>query len=299
MSTLATRQPRGVPVGGQFASIHRSETDLELCPATGLTAGRPLAVRLGLGENDEYNDLVDGQVIESLDIRRSEDDGTYWVSPAKVINFRDLIPAADLGVTDTERDQWLDLNEPVIEDFIGERYGAELGDGSLDEDWSNISAEFTAAHPGQELGSDQALNLAWNNTKIVQLHSEMDPGTQGAEHLGRLLREKVDACKVVPLDLTVREETLRLRKDPTSLDSIVSGRLGERELPDPVALAIAHDLGSTGTRPALAKLARVGYTDLEAATNELRDAYDAAPNPLQKRRIDMMWTWLHHGGDNA
>ncbi|NVM96101.1 hypothetical protein [Arthrobacter wenxiniae] len=86
MTTSQNRQPKGIITGGQFAPDIHTESTLLLDPA-----GRP--VSLAPGDGDTFPELADGEVIETLNVSRS-DEG-YCVSLAKTVNIEDVITDAD------------------------------------------------------------------------------------------------------------------------------------------------------------------------------------------------------------
>lgn len=65
MTTSQNRQPKGIITGGQFAPDIHTESTLLLDPA-----GRP--VYLAPGDGDAFPELADGEVIETLNVSRSQ-----------------------------------------------------------------------------------------------------------------------------------------------------------------------------------------------------------------------------------
>jgi hypothetical protein len=114
MTTSQNRQPKGITSGGQFAPDTRAEATLILDPAA-------RAVTLSPGDGGAFPELADGEVIETLDLTRSDDGSGYWISPSKTVNLKDLITDADPCLQGESLDAWLERNSPVVEDFLAER----------------------------------------------------------------------------------------------------------------------------------------------------------------------------------
>jgi hypothetical protein len=87
MTTSQNRQPKGTTTGGQFAPDTHPESTLLLDPAKTVT--------LSHGDSDTFRELADGEVIETLNVSRSDNGSGYWVSPAKTVNIKDLITDSD------------------------------------------------------------------------------------------------------------------------------------------------------------------------------------------------------------
>lgn len=174
----------GVPSGGEFAAHTFPE-------ATGVTLVEPAArpVLIAPGEDENFNELADGDVIESIDVRRSHiDDGSgYTVTAGKTLNLRDMMGASDLSASDGSLDTYLERHGAQIEDFIRDRYEADLDN----QDWEEVRVECSASLPAGNLTEGAVADAAWDGTKITALHNESDPGTFGSEFLGRLIREQI------------------------------------------------------------------------------------------------------------
>lgn len=182
MTTSQNRHPKGITTGGQFAPDTHAESTLLLNPAA-------RAVTLSPGDSDTFTELADGEVIEALDVSRSDDGSGYWVSPSKTVNIKDLITDSDPRLHGESLDAWLDSNSPVIDDFLAERYEANI---SIEEGWDEVGVECTAQLPDGTFTEDQVVDAAWNGTKAVQVHNESDHGSFGPENLGRLIIERVE-----------------------------------------------------------------------------------------------------------
>ncbi|WP_427019377.1 hypothetical protein ACQCSX_22045 (plasmid) [Pseudarthrobacter sp. P1] len=288
------RVPKGISTAGQFAATTHPESTLVLDPVH-----RP--VTLAPGDCEDFTELADGDVIERLGVsRRNVDDGAgYWVEPSKTLNFKDLITAEDLGGTDEDRDAYLEVNTAVIEDFMATRYGAEMDGG--DEGWESVSLTCPTLLPAGPLTEGQVADAAWNNSKIVQLHNESDPGTFGSDYLGRLLREHVGSTTVIKDSFAARVAARQMSGE--RLDATVAARYAVRALDDATALAVADSLSCEGRHPALRKLSDRGYASTGDLTRELTDAKLAnrhAPNIDAKlgERISSLRHWVLRGGDN-
>lgn len=131
MSTSpVNRQPQGIPAGGQFAATAHSESAVALVPAA-------QSITLAPGESEDFTEYADGDVIVRLSALRSDDGGTFHVEASKFLNFKDIIPAADLGTDDAGRDAWLDANSLIIENCLRGRYDAEADTN----DWEDVRTE--------------------------------------------------------------------------------------------------------------------------------------------------------------
>ncbi|WP_185982218.1 hypothetical protein [Arthrobacter sp. KBS0703] len=80
MTTSQNRQPKGITTGGQFAPDAHAESTLLLDPAT-------RDIVLSPGESESFQELADSDVIETLNVNRSDDGSGYWISPAKTVNI--------------------------------------------------------------------------------------------------------------------------------------------------------------------------------------------------------------------
>ncbi|MET4143802.1 hypothetical protein [Arthrobacter sp. UYCo732] len=289
MTTPQNRQPKGINTGGQFAADTHAESTLLLDPAH-------REVILSPGDGDTFPELADGDVIETLNVSRSEDGSGYFVSPAKTVNIKDLIADSDPRLHGETLDSWLETNSPVIEDFLAERYQANL---TTDEGWEEIGVECTAQLPEGPLSEARVVDAAWNGTKIVQLHNESDHGSFGSENLGRLIIERVNGSTVLVDPYAARAAGLRI--DPAELDTTLTTG---SPVSDASAVAIAKQLGNLrNTRgviayPAVGRLATRGYVDTTAVDLELgriQTANDQAihPDPQLKRRVEAMQSWIH------
>lgn len=103
------------------------------------------------------------------------------------------------------------------------------------------------------------------------------------------------ASEYIALDSDVLDEDVTEQ----NIDFEVKWRLGERELKDSTAVAIARGF-ATPERPALSELALTGYARRDDVYQELSDLnQDRDAIPYSKRnRLDMMFTWCIHSGDN-
>ena len=301
MNENISRQPKGIPVGGQFAATAHTESTVLLDPGHRFVTIEP-------GDAENFPELADGDVIETLTVSRSqEEDGAgYWVSPSKTLNIKDLIADSDPRLHGDALDDWLDKNQPVIEDFLTSRYEASvsLEDGS----WDEVEVECSTRLPDGTLTENEIVNAAWHGTKVVQMHNESDHGTFGSENLGRLLIDRVEASTVLEDPYTARAAGLHLGSD--DLTAMVDSRHGKRPVSDAAAVAIAKELnGIRSARgviayPAVGRLANRGYldtaeVDLElgrAATENQQSFY---PDRRLARRIESLQTWMREGGDNA
>jgi hypothetical protein len=222
MTTSQNRQPKGITAGGQFAPDTHAESTLLLDRAA-------RDVVLSPGDGDTFSELADGDVIETLNVSRSDDGSGYWISPAKTVNIKKLITDSDPRLHGDTLDSWLETNGAVIEDFLAERYQADI---TADEGWDETGVECTAQLPEGSLTEAQIVDAAWHGTKVVQLHNESDHGSFGSENLGRLIIERVDSSTVLADPYTSRAAGLRI--DQSELDAILDdGRRSPTRLPLP------------------------------------------------------------------
>jgi hypothetical protein len=253
------RVQAGIPTGGEFAAATHAEAGIAL-------AERPIL--LAPGESENFNELADGDVIETLDVRRSHvDDGSgYVVSAGKTLNFHDIITDKDLSPADGGRDVYLERHGAQIEDFIRDRYDADLEN----QDWEEVTVECSTSLPDGPLTESIVANAAWDGTKITALHNESDPGTFGSEFVGRLIREQVAESASVEDRLAARAAAMRML--PADVDALVKDRYLKRELSDAGALAIAGQLKDP-SRPALSRFAVRGYGNKDDLYTELNLAW--------------------------
>ncbi|WP_230854514.1 hypothetical protein [Arthrobacter terrae] len=299
MTTSQNRQPKGITNGGQFASDAHAESTLLLDPAH-------RAVTLAPGDGDTFPELADGEVIETLNVSRSDDGFGYWVSPAKTINLKGLITDADPRLHGQTLDDWLERNSPVIEDFLAERYDADV---TTDEGWDEVSVECTAQLPDGPLTEAQVVDAAWNWTKVVQLHNESDHGSFRSVNLGRLIVERVQDATVLTNPYAARSAGLHLSAD--EMDGMIEESRGSsRPVTDATAVAIARELNRIRTSrgviayPAVGRLASRGYLDNTAVDLELSRASAAnqqsvSPDRKLAARIEAMQSWMSDGGSHA
>ena len=252
-------------------------------------------ISLQPGESEDYPELADGFVIDRLTVTRDEqEEGTYTVTASRAVNFDALVQHEQPELSPAKRLAWLQRDSHVIDAFMAERYEAECSG----HDWSSIDAECSTRVTGGAPTEEAVINAVWNETKIVSLANEEDPGTFGSQNLSRLLREKVEATANVPDFWNDRDQATQMT--PRSIDMMIQDRLGKREVTDAAALAIAAKMSFSGNFPALSRLVSVGFADREELRGELREIYarDEADGPAGDR-VNMMFTWLEHGGDNG
>ncbi|WP_139187264.1 hypothetical protein [Pseudarthrobacter chlorophenolicus] len=291
MTTSQNRQPKGITTGGQFAPDTHAESTLLLDTTRDVV--------ISPGESESFQELADGDVIESLNVNRSDDGAGYWISPAKTVNLKVLITDADPRLHGDTLDSWFEKNGAVIEDFLATRYEADI---TAEEGWDEVGIECSAQLPDGPLTEAQIVDAAWNRTKVVQLHNESDHGSFGSENLGRLLVERVEGSTVLDDPYTARAAGLRVK--PDELTAMVNDHSG---ISDVAAVAIAKDLGSLRNArgviayPAIGRLASRGYLDSAAADLELQKAatenwQSFTPDRQLARRIDAMRSWMRNGG---
>jgi hypothetical protein len=285
------RVQAGVPSGGEYAAHTFPE-------ATGVALADPAGrlIVLAPGEDENYNELADGDVIETINVRRGEDATGYIVSASKTLNIRGLFDEKDFAA-DGGLDTYLERHDAQIEDFIRERYDADLDN----QDWEEVTVECGTTLQDGPLTERGIADAAWNSTKITALHNESDPGTFGSEFLGRLIREQIAGSASVENRLAARAVAMRML--PADIEEHVRDRarrgLG---LSDAAALAVAGRLKDP-SRPALSRLAVRGYANRDDLTTELnlvwlQNSVTAARSSSTAAALDMMHAWVRNG-DNA
>lgn len=283
----------GVPSGGEFAAHVFAEP-------TGVTLVEPAArsVILAPGESENFNELADGDVIESIDVYRSHvDDGSgYTVTAGKTVNVRDLFDEKDLAA-EGGVDAYLDRHGLQIEDYLRGRYDADLDS----ESWEEVRIECSTSLPDAPLTEGGIVDAAWVGTKVTALHNESDPGTFDSEYLGRLLREKIANSSSVQDRLAARAEAMRML--PQDIEAHVRDRHLKREISDAGALAIAGRLKDP-SRPTLSQFAVRGYADRDELNTELHLAW--LQNSMSRSKsattsiaLDAMRSWIRNGPDNS
>lgn len=284
------RHPEGQPTGGQWAAHAYPE-------ATGVTLADPAGrlIVLAPGEDENFDELADGEVIESISVRRGEDATGYMVSASKSLNIRGLFEGQDFAA-DGGLDTYLERHGAQIEDFIRERYDADLDN----QDWEDVTVECGTTIPDGPLTERGVADTAWNGTKITALHNESDPGTFGSEFLGRLIREQIADSASVEDRLAARAVAMRML--PADIEGHVKDRYQRRELSDAAALAIAGRLKDP-SRPALSRFAVRGYASRDDLYTELNLAWlqnsmSPAKSSTTAISLDMMRNWIRNGADN-
>lgn len=280
----ASKHPRAAT--GVFVETTHPEADLDL-PAP---SGRP--VTLALGEQESFTELAEDP-IQDISVHRYED-GTYTVHPSMDLNIADVLSADYLRTSEAGAEAYRDRNWMIIQDFLTERYGADVT--STDDEI--IRVEFTANVGDVALTEGEIIDAAWNNTKITALANESDHGTFGSENLGRLIMDRVVSCVSVADRMKAYGAAQRLTD--SQIDFEIKAKVGASELRDETAMAIAHRLSDQFGRqdfPSLHKLSYAGYADTEALSKELRTLFTDNSYGRTGDRINMMITWALHGGE--
>jgi hypothetical protein len=305
-----TQHPRGnANNDGQFALKTQSR------PETVLTTGTQIRLT-GLDDLETITAVSLGQDVDGpikcVDVRLNDfHDGvigepyTLLIEPIAGLNLTGLQPK---GMSEGQWVQKLDDHYPAVLAFLEDRYtaGIDLPDVNDGEGlgWDQLEAHFRLDIPARDITREEAFDIGWNQTKAVQLYNESDHGTYGTENLGRLLNDAMDDAVILPGERydVVREAEGAALQD---VDVEIRTREGEREIRDVTAVAIAqHISGQRGKwfRPQelteLRRLGRHGWVNRQALRDELRVAWDSTNDKQERLRIDMMSTWLEHGGDN-
>lgn len=280
--TALTGAACGRPGGAEVSAAHMSVMII-VSPAS-----RPVV--LAPGDSDTFPELTGGP-IRDLAISRDVN-GTYSVHPSLDLNLKDVLTPEFLHTGAAGADAFIERHWLLITDFLAERYDADVTAG--DDDILRI--EFSADLGDAPLTEERAADTAWNNTRITALANEADHGTFGSENLGRLITDRV-AASVVVADRGSARAAAEQMTDAT-IDAEVQLKLGQNEIQDATAMAIARTLtGQFGRAayPALHRLSYAGYADADQLNRELRALYEEHSYGRTGRRIDMMFTWVLHG----
>jgi hypothetical protein len=129
----------GVPTGGEFAAVSHAEAGIALADP----AARP--VYLAPGEDENINELADGEVIESIDVRRSHvDDSSYVVSARNTVNIH----------------------------FIRDRYEADLDN----QDYEEVRVECSTSLPDAPLAEGAVTGAAGTPPRSSPCTMKATPG---------------------------------------------------------------------------------------------------------------------------
>jgi hypothetical protein len=276
---LKRRQDDGITDGTrtQFAKHNRREATAELSladqPITGLR---------------DYSDVVTftpdevgavGNAITYIDVHPSlASDGKVIVNAVRELDFIDLF--AD-EVTEQRAFQ--------LEAFFTSAYQADLdledvvygSEARLDI----VPVSMTELAP-EGLSRRDAYDHILDATKLRQLNEDVDD-------LPKKFRQFLEAHAVIS-----DPGALRAADDITIeyLDTAMALRLGEREISDAQAIAIARRMDAD-TYPVWSEFGKTGVADKQALHDELFTAYS---NEWGRKRdwANMMFTYLLHGGDN-
>ncbi|MCU6480556.1 hypothetical protein [Arthrobacter sp. A2-55] len=175
---------------GKFgAQIHNPD------PAVRLEGGpsadyRHRQIELGPGEQEDFSELADGEVIDGIVVNRDEDGQMVLIDATKRINLVELAPD---NLTYSEKLEWLSFNGQRTSAFFRERYSATLADG--EDGFEEVYATTSTEVPFDGLTPTLIADSAWNSG-ITRIHNEYDSGTFGSENMDRLLRE---ACVEPPV----------------------------------------------------------------------------------------------------
>lgn len=237
----------------------------------------PISLAPGTGDNFAW--LAENAAIERLDVHRYQDG--YVVCPSQTIDFTTLFGAG------LSSDEFLDRHERLIGDFMTEHYGAQMeGD-----DWDSQELEFVTPLTETDPTGADVLNAALTGTSVLRLRED-----SAGSDLAALLMERISNSVVV--ENRNRSMAIALRMDASAVDTETTLRCGRREISDATAMAIARSF-STPELPNLTRLSRSGYALKEPMWDELRRLYEEhRSNARLALRIDMMFTWVLHGGEN-
>ncbi|MET4144262.1 hypothetical protein [Arthrobacter sp. UYCo732] len=175
------RQPKGVPVGGQFAATAHAEPSLSLAPATTGRHSAPATANRPVPESLRMAHFQDPRLASELE----------WEIERTVIAFSD-------AEMDYRAESFSDLVPNLqVEEAYG--YFNKARDAHhAGQDWKAIVAEAaaadTAAHPGGTLKGDYRPPLATH-----QAGYEQGTLTTGQKYTG--YRNATDICKDIRADL--------------------------------------------------------------------------------------------------
>ncbi len=288
------QHPRQNPaLPGAFSIKYHTDPETDLAEDTiGLSPGESIDL-----EGDDYGP------IGSLTVNRLEGHRErYRLESEQWLHLEFFIPNR---VSSADRVNWLINNQNMVKHFFENRYKnvqlAPVGDGSDDMsegDAVRFTCTVSTEHDGP-LREEDAYNLIWNNTDAVLIFNEIDPGTYGAEDAARIFKQW--AQEMCVFTGTQGWEAAHLTAE--DIDREVAAKLGgEEEIRDVTAIGIANafDTKSTEPLPGIHRLATEGWAEREALTADLGNLYsDPAVGPREKRRLDMMFTWLLHRPDSV
>lgn len=222
-----SRQPKGIPVGGQFASSAHDEAASSLAPsddakvmvyqdeigfglttqqimkARGITAEEVPAFAKNAGWESEEQDKI---VLEPDESREMDEitssyhgNGDYDIAEVGVSDYADDPDNATVYVRARGNLLWNDeftkeeLNHynPVVEKAYKDWFGADISG----EEWDSFDVEMTREVPKSDLCANTVGDAAWEIT--AKWHNETDPGTFGSPYFGRELRRRIDNARVL------------------------------------------------------------------------------------------------------
>ncbi len=259
-----TRQPKGVPVGGQYAENQHDEAGATLTDAPAQTTVTIYSD--GYGDAKTANALAEEFGVPVEDVPRVAAEHGWEAKEEPLIEVgtdsielyevtksyqnNGDVDIQEVGVADSGDDEtahvyvratgnlmWrgdefteaeLDRGYPVVEKAYRDWFGADI---FVHDGWGYFDVEMYREVPRAELTESIAAERAWDIT--AKWHNETDPGTFGSPYFGAELRRRLDNSK------TLENRFSRNSYEPEDYDA--------ETFSDGNAIALATSLASPGT----------------------------------------------------
>lgn len=270
------RVPAGIPTGGQFAAQQRSEADVNLAAAA-----------------------PDFPVFPELNRRRrAQKFFTAEMKKWPALRSTEHIPVKEKTIVGHFFAGPYDCYVAEYDPMTGEAFAfVSVGGRHDDGEWGTIGLrDVEAANIGplrQPIERDAHWTKAKAGSCIPKYQAQLKAETDAAARL-------VDSFKGEPGIHLGSTPARELRTD-LMIDDEVRARLGRRELSDVTALAICRYGFDDADCPELRLLGASGHGDRATVYAELQkvNARRSEMRPSERNRVDMLFTWVLHGGDNA
>lgn len=238
-------------------------------------AGTPISI----AEGDTWELADDSRVYDNATVIREDD--TWVISAEQTVDLTWFAP------TGPKKQDWVDRNYRVINDFIQKRYS--LFHNGTDDDGRDIYGT-NVTYDGDTLTETEAFNLLGTETNLTQLFNESDDGTNGTENLSRLLRNHVEN-QVVAVTADIDDEP---ELDDAEINRILSA---DALLTDNQAIVVAKKIRDAGEKLTsstqytahLHQLVQNGYTDKQALVKDLQ-RLGAFPD-VDAYWASALWIW--------
>lgn len=178
------RQPEGIPVGGQWATGSKSESDVDI--DTPVSLSQAIASSEGgvlcIGEF-EHGDPAFAEITVEAD----EGNADRCVVIGEVaLDFNEGLESAMEGVDEDDRGDWLTERSLIIDQWLKDEYGVANPTGGYE--WDAATAEFMTALPGTA-GTDDITEALRDNTQAVKLYEESRTSLSGSRNMWDKLGE--------------------------------------------------------------------------------------------------------------